>query len=215
MPAAGGTQPAATRWLAPIQQAARARRPRRSRRTEGQEMSLAEAVCLRARRTSPRRPGAADRAGRSPSASWRWRPWSRRASPTASIAGQLYLSVRTVDTHVDHVLTKLGFSNRAQLAAWAYESRAWCRKIRRTSVVLPMSRRAPARSADAAVMPQRTPDTIARYWSWARGRPVSTLACAAAGPRRSGPAIIDKGDGAAPADPRPRHPRPHARGVST
>jgi hypothetical protein len=33
-----------------------------------------------------------------------------------------HLSVRTVDTHVDHVLTKLGFSNRAQLVAWAYES---------------------------------------------------------------------------------------------
>jgi DNA-binding CsgD family transcriptional regulator len=27
-----------------------------------------------------------------------------------------------VDTHVDHVLTKLGFSNRSQLVAWAYES---------------------------------------------------------------------------------------------
>ena len=38
------------------------------------------------------------------------------------IAGQLHLSVRTVDTHVDHVLTKLGFNNRAQLVAWAYES---------------------------------------------------------------------------------------------
>ena len=38
------------------------------------------------------------------------------------IAGQLQLSVRTVDTHVDHALTKLGFSNRAQLVAWVYES---------------------------------------------------------------------------------------------
>jgi DNA-binding CsgD family transcriptional regulator len=33
-----------------------------------------------------------------------------------------HVSVRTVDTHVDHVLTKLGFSNRSQLVAWAYES---------------------------------------------------------------------------------------------
>ncbi len=37
-------------------------------------------------------------------------------------AGRLYLSVRTVDTHVDHVLAKLGFSTRTQLVAWAYES---------------------------------------------------------------------------------------------
>jgi DNA-binding CsgD family transcriptional regulator len=27
-----------------------------------------------------------------------------------------------VDTHVDHVLTKLGFSHRSQLVTWAYES---------------------------------------------------------------------------------------------
>jgi hypothetical protein len=38
------------------------------------------------------------------------------------IAGRLCLSVRTVDTHVDHILTKLGFTNRAQPVAWAYES---------------------------------------------------------------------------------------------
>ena len=39
-----------------------------------------------------------------------------------SIAGRLDLSVRTVDTHVDHILTKLGFGTRTQLVAWAYES---------------------------------------------------------------------------------------------
>jgi non-specific serine/threonine protein kinase len=38
------------------------------------------------------------------------------------IAGRFYLSIRTVDTHVDHVLTKLGFSTRTRLVAWAYES---------------------------------------------------------------------------------------------
>ncbi|HYB49440.1 MAG TPA: tetratricopeptide repeat protein [Streptosporangiaceae bacterium] len=38
------------------------------------------------------------------------------------IAGRLCLSVRTVDTHVDHILTKLGFSTRTQLTAWAHES---------------------------------------------------------------------------------------------
>ena len=37
------------------------------------------------------------------------------------IAGQLYLSVRTVEAHVDHILTKLGFRTRTQLAAWVHE----------------------------------------------------------------------------------------------
>jgi predicted ATPase/DNA-binding CsgD family transcriptional regulator len=37
------------------------------------------------------------------------------------IAAQLFLSVRTVEVHVDHILTKLGFHSRTQLAAWAYE----------------------------------------------------------------------------------------------
>ena len=37
------------------------------------------------------------------------------------IAGKLYLSVRTVEVHVDHILTKLGFRTRTQLAAWIHE----------------------------------------------------------------------------------------------
>jgi non-specific serine/threonine protein kinase len=38
------------------------------------------------------------------------------------IAERLYLSVRTVDVHVDHILTKLSFNTRTQLASWAYET---------------------------------------------------------------------------------------------
>jgi len=32
-----------------------------------------------------------------------------------------YISVRTVEVHVDHILTKLSFRTRTQLAAWAHE----------------------------------------------------------------------------------------------
>ncbi len=35
------------------------------------------------------------------------------------IAGRLHLSVRTVESHVRHVLTKTGLVNRTQLATWA------------------------------------------------------------------------------------------------
>ena len=44
-----------------------------------------------------------------------------RGQTNRDIAAQLFLSVRTVEVHVDHILTKLGFRTRTQLAAWAYE----------------------------------------------------------------------------------------------
>jgi DNA-binding NarL/FixJ family response regulator len=37
------------------------------------------------------------------------------------IASRLHLSVRTVESHVRHVLTKTGMVNRTQLATWARE----------------------------------------------------------------------------------------------
>ncbi|MFE1835683.1 ATP-binding protein [Streptomyces sviceus] len=41
-----------------------------------------------------------------------------RGMTNRRIAAELVLSPRTVETHVDRILTKLGFSSRAQIAAW-------------------------------------------------------------------------------------------------
>jgi predicted ATPase/DNA-binding CsgD family transcriptional regulator len=38
-----------------------------------------------------------------------------------AIAERLFLSERTVESHLEHILTKLGFSSRAQVAGWATE----------------------------------------------------------------------------------------------
>ncbi len=40
-----------------------------------------------------------------------------------TIAGELRVSQRTAETHVQHILTKLGFSSRAQIANWVGERR--------------------------------------------------------------------------------------------
>ena len=47
--------------------------------------------------------------------------FAARGLTNRDIAAQLFLSVRTVEVHVDHILTKLGFRTRTQLAAWAHE----------------------------------------------------------------------------------------------
>jgi DNA-binding NarL/FixJ family response regulator len=40
-----------------------------------------------------------------------------------AIAARLYLSRPTVASHVSHILTKLGFSSRSQIAAWVSAQR--------------------------------------------------------------------------------------------
>jgi DNA-binding CsgD family transcriptional regulator len=39
------------------------------------------------------------------------------------IATRLVISERTAETHVQHILTKLGFSTRSQIAAWRARAR--------------------------------------------------------------------------------------------
>jgi non-specific serine/threonine protein kinase len=40
------------------------------------------------------------------------------------IASKLVISKRTAETHVEHILTKLGFTSRSQIAAWVAEDKA-------------------------------------------------------------------------------------------
>ena len=44
-----------------------------------------------------------------------------RGLANKDIAAQLFLSVRTVEVHIGHILTKLSFRTRTQLAPWAHE----------------------------------------------------------------------------------------------
>jgi len=106
------------KWLAPVLSTRGARAAKLL--DEGRRLSLEMAVTL----------GLDDR----PEDRWRAGPapgLTRRESEVAAlvargltnreIAGRLYVSVRTVEVHVDHILSKLGFRTRTQLAAWAYE----------------------------------------------------------------------------------------------
>jgi DNA-binding NarL/FixJ family response regulator len=44
-----------------------------------------------------------------------------RGETNSAIAKEMMLSERTVTTHVSHILNKLGYSSRSQIAAWAVE----------------------------------------------------------------------------------------------
>lgn len=85
---------------------------------EGRRMTLNAAV----ERALAREP-AAWRSGRGPDLTAREAEvavLAARGLTNREIAASLTLSVRTIETHVDHVLTKLGFRSRVQLAAWAH-----------------------------------------------------------------------------------------------
>jgi predicted ATPase/DNA-binding CsgD family transcriptional regulator len=105
-------------WLAP----ARAALGGAARRLidEGRRMTVADALAvgLDDRPEGPLRAGPAQ--GLTPRES-EITALVARGLTNREIAGQLYISVRTVEAHIDHVLTKLGFRTRTQLAAWAHE----------------------------------------------------------------------------------------------
>jgi DNA-binding NarL/FixJ family response regulator len=42
-----------------------------------------------------------------------------RGLTNKQVGRALYVSERTAENHVQHILTKLGFSNRSQIAAWS------------------------------------------------------------------------------------------------
>jgi non-specific serine/threonine protein kinase len=46
-----------------------------------------------------------------------------RGLSNPQIARRLFVSRRTIATHVEHILTKLDFGSRAQIAAWVAEQR--------------------------------------------------------------------------------------------
>jgi DNA-binding NarL/FixJ family response regulator len=58
-----------------------------------------------------------------------------RGLTNREIAEALVLSERTAQNHVQHILTKLGFANRSQIAAWVTARGEMSSEMSRTSDV--------------------------------------------------------------------------------
>jgi predicted ATPase/DNA-binding CsgD family transcriptional regulator len=106
------------RWLAPARAKAGAATGRLL--AEGRRMSPEEAVGLALANEPDDAPPPGPRQTLTPRES-EVASLVARGLTNRDIAAQLFLSVRTVEVHVDHILTKLGFRTRTQLAAWAHE----------------------------------------------------------------------------------------------
>ena len=107
------------RWLAPARSAVGAAAARLL--AEGRQLSAEEAVSLAlgTDRADALLPGARPTLTRRET---EVAVLAARGLTNREIAAKLFLSVRTVEVHVDHILTKLDFRTRTQLAAWAYEA---------------------------------------------------------------------------------------------
>jgi predicted ATPase/DNA-binding CsgD family transcriptional regulator len=106
------------RWLAPV--VAQIGPAEGRLRDEGRDMPLDEAI---AAGLDPR-PEDAWHVGMSPGLTPREREIAglvARGMANREIAEKLVLSVRTVETHVSRVLTKLGLRTRGELTVWAHE----------------------------------------------------------------------------------------------
>jgi predicted ATPase/DNA-binding NarL/FixJ family response regulator len=95
----------------------------RAASTKGAGMSQAEAIAYALGESR----GPISRSGERPSESWlRLTPRERdvaalvaRGLSNSQIAAALVISARTVETHVQHIMDRLGVSTRAQIAAWS------------------------------------------------------------------------------------------------
>ncbi|MEU9832876.1 LuxR C-terminal-related transcriptional regulator [Streptosporangium sp. NPDC048047] len=127
------------RWAETVGRGLPSREAERAAR-EGAEMGLAEAVAYALGEEPGQGAGDAGDAGNTAGApggavrdAGDWAPLTRREREVAElvadgltnrqIAHRLMVVQRTVDSHVEHILAKLDFSARAQIAAWATRRR--------------------------------------------------------------------------------------------
>jgi predicted ATPase/DNA-binding CsgD family transcriptional regulator len=112
-------------WLEPAMAEARAALPERiadKAWESGRAMSPAELLALA--REMPGGPRSGKAAGSAGGLSKRELEVARLVASgmtSRAIAERLFLSERTVESHLEHILTKLGFSSRAQVAGWVAE----------------------------------------------------------------------------------------------
>jgi predicted ATPase/DNA-binding CsgD family transcriptional regulator len=112
-------------WLEPAMAEARAALPERIADTaweSGRAMSSAQLLALA--REAPGGPRGGKKAITAGGLSKRELEVARLVASgmtSRAIAERLFLSERTVESHLEHILTKLGFSSRAQVASWVAE----------------------------------------------------------------------------------------------